>query len=200
MKKNNFDGPCPCQDTTILALSRTAVSRMVAASSIACLFIFITGYFWGKKHATEAFMVAVTEEAFADKMQVALTTIAPASNPLETLVEQEDEKEVALEEQKDVTVEIAQEHATSSDKQYVAKLIGFGSERNANQFVKKLARRGVTEVAVAPQTSRMGNGRKRTWYQVVTKPFVDHQELVALVDRIKQIEKLHDVRIIAQNA
>lgn len=205
MKKNTFDGPCPCQDTTVLALSRTSVSRMVAASSLACLFVFVTGYFWGKKHAAEAFMTAVTEEALVDKMQVALNTIAPVPNPLDSLAAHDDATEtVPLE----VTTQAASEEVSvdqplapvASDKQYIAKLIGFGSERNASQFVKKLARRGVSDVVIAPQTSRMSGGRMRTWYQVVTKPFADHQQLVALVDRIKQIEKLHDVRIVAQNA
>lgn len=204
MKKNTFEGPCPCQDTTVLALSRTSVSRMVAASSLACLFVFVTGYFWGKKHAAEAFMTAVTEEALVDKMQVALNTIAPVPNPLDSLAVSDDATENAPLE---VTTQAAEEVATeqalvpvTSDKQYIAKLIGFGSERNASQFVKKLARRGVSDVVIAPQTGRMSGGRMRTWYQVVTKPFADHQRLVALVDRIKQIEKLHDVRIVAQNA
>ncbi|MGE0010378.1 MAG: SPOR domain-containing protein [Candidatus Babeliales bacterium] len=205
MMKKTFDGPCPCQDTTVLALNRTSVSRMVAASSVLCLFIFVTGYFWGKKHATQAFMTAVTEEALVDKMQVALNTIAPAPSPLDSLaMSNETSEDSSVQDAQSETQEVvtAEQVTTpgASDKQYVAKLIGFGSQRNANQFVKKLAHSGVSEVVVAPQTSRMAGGKKRTWYQVVTKPFADHQQLVALVDRIKQIEKLHDVRIVAQNA
>lgn len=204
MKKNTFDGSCPCQDTTVLALNRTSVSRMVAGGTLVCFFIFVTGYFWGKKHATEDFMSAVNEEALVDKMQVALNTLTPMSSQVDAVADTNEET-VAVAEQETEVLQPEQssqpsEEVVPSGKLYIAQLIGFGSENNAKQFVKKLARRGVTDVVVSAKTSRMSGGRKRTWYQVVTKPFADHQQVVALVDRIKEIEKLHDVRIVAQNA
>lgn len=200
MKHTTFDGTCPCQDTTVLALSRTTVSRIIAGATVLCFFIFVAGYFWGKKHATESFMSAVNEEALVDKMQVALNTISPATNPLDAMSDNNEDHVAALEKELDSPEAQAAAPITQAGKWYTAQLIGFGSERTADQFVKKLARKGVSEVVVAPQTSRSSSGKKRTWYQVVTKPFADHQQVVALVDRIKQIEKLHDVRIVAQNA
>ncbi len=201
MQKNTYNGPCACQDTTVLALNRTAVSRVVAVGSLVCFFIFVAGYFWGKKHATESFMSAVAEEATVDRLQVSLNTIAPVGGSVEAMAD-------AMEETTALPQEIetpgpAQEQeleVNESAKRYLAQLVGFGTARNADQFIRKLARHGITEVEVSSRTSRMNGGKKRTWYQVVTKPFADHQRVVALVDRIKQIEKLHDVRIIAQNA
>ncbi len=200
MQKNTYNGPCACQDTTVLALNRTAVSRLVAVGSLVCFFIFVAGYFWGKKHATESFMSAVAEEATVDRLQVSLNTIAPVGGPVDSMVDAMEETtapspEVGLQEQ----AQEQEPESNESGKKYSAQLVGFGTARNADQFIKKLARHGISEVEVSSRTSRMNGGKKRTWYQVVTKPFADHQRVVALVDRIKQVEKLHDVRIIAQN-
>lgn len=200
MRKNIYDEPCACQDTTVLALDRTSVSRMVAASSMVFFFVFITGYFWGKKHAAEAFTTAVTQEAITDRMQMAFASIDSNISDLEVATVSDNVSPLPSEIETVGNEEnILKREPAPEGKTYYAQLVGFGAARNAKRFVQKLADRGITQINMTSRTSRMRNGKKRTWYQVVTAPFDDHAQLVSLVDRIKEVEKLHDVRIVAQN-
>lgn len=203
MRKNIYDEPCACQDSTILALDRTSVSRMVAASSLLCFFIFVTGYFWGKRHAVESFATAVQQEAMADRLQMSFATMGQDLQEVTPLSHNENLKMVESVSGEQLTENSQSVKALPSapdGKTYFAQLVGFGVARNAKRFVQKLAKSGITEIEMMSRTSRMRNGKTRTWYQVVTKPFADHEQLAHLVDKIKNIEKLHDVRIVAQNA
>ncbi len=84
----------------------------------------------------------------------------------------------------------------SVEQQYYAQLIGFGYKKAAERFVSRLQEQG-EPVELRTRVSTTASGNRRTWYQAVTKPYTNKQELDLLVDRIAQKEKLKDICIVS---
>jgi hypothetical protein len=78
---------------------------------------------------------------------------------------------------------------------FYAQLIGFGTLSAAQKFSDRLRRKNFP-VQVKERNSSTAQGKKIIWYQVVTEPFEDKEELLAAVHKIKLEEKLHDIRVI----
>jgi len=177
-------------------------------------FTFIVGYFWGKKAATNQYMVETETQAQVDRDHVAayvaalelekdsepvvVATIAPEGVPeVQALTELAGEVE-----QKDTLVQvdtcpvIQQLDDESSAQQYFAQLIGFGTKRAAQKFVDKLKSKDVP-VRLKERTSVSAKGKPITWYQVVTHTFTNRDKLAELVDQLSAQEKLSDVRIVS---
>ncbi len=82
------------------------------------------------------------------------------------------------------------------EKKYYAQLIGFGTQQAAQRFVKKLAKKQIP-VEIVKHCSRTAQGKTINWYQVVTMPYEDKQQLLNLVDSVQKTEKIQDARIVA---
>jgi hypothetical protein len=206
---------CHCSSTQGLFVPNRHLSFLVAGLLFLFFGIFMTGYFWGKKNVVEQFAVQVEQDAFAD--QVYTSVIATATTD-ESFAPSAFAKADALESKQEIHTllitdaeiieaapglsinqEIVVENDTSlmaenSITRYYAQLIGFGTEKAAQAFVKKLSAKGI-ETEVRQRASKTVKGRTSHWYQVVTCAYANKDELVKLVDRITKEENIKDASI-----
>lgn len=200
---------------------------LVSAGALAILVVvFISGYFLGKKSALEKLGKTVERDSLADQIFVALCGVAdckegPVTTELDDEVVDEQEtsipareqisepatqaenaiinvEEVASSHKSDVPgpVQEIAESSKDSNERYQAELIGFGTLQGAKRFTQRLEKKQIP-VTVNKRVSKTARGRTVTWYQVVTGSYTDKDELVRLVNTIKQQERLNDVRIVA---
>lgn len=203
--KNN--DRCQCAGSQGLFVPSRQLSFIVAGLLFFSFFIFMTGYFLGKKNVVEQFSDQVHQEAFADKVYASVVANMVEINSPEDQAPQV--AEVAIENSYSVaeivhndtiaTTEDAHtrdddHHELLSSTHYYAQLIGFGTEKAAYFFVKKLADKGI-ETEIKKRTSKTAKGRSSYWYQVVTSNHTDRDELVALVDKITKEENIKGAQI-----
>lgn len=192
-------------------------SRQASYISAAIIFLFIatfvTGYFWGKKSAIHEFGNNVLNGSFADQAKYSFYSLY--GSPVEEEDSDEDEAQPHDDEIEKAKVEIinppvpiitlkedqiiTKDVNTINPKKYQALLVGFNSLESAQQFVNKNQKKGYN-LQIKKRNS-VTSKRKSTkyWYQVVTDEFDDKSKLIDLVDKIKASERLHDVKIVANN-
>ncbi len=170
-------------------LTHVHMSRISALGILGAFFIFMAGYYWGKKGAAEDLTHMVAHESLADKVY---SSVCSRYKPQ---AEQSGDAEGAHE------VREAQEAALSESasnqlpfKRFSAELIGFGSRKAAGDYVKRLAARGIAAESVE-RVSRTAQGKRRIWYQVVTPP-MGYEELCSLVAMLKTVDHLTGEKII----
>jgi hypothetical protein len=180
------------------------LSFIVAGLLFLSFFIFMTGYFLGKKNVVEQFSEQVQQEAFAD--QVYTSVLASANIEENEQAEQAINQTLLVAEADTMIASDATEIAhdvikqdiitqeLSSSAQYYAQLIGFGTEKAAQLFVKKLSDKGI-ETEVKKRTSKTAKGRTSYWYQVVTVAHQNKDDLLALVDKIAKEENIKGAQI-----
>ncbi len=222
---------CACMSKYGFTLSARSMSWLVSGALLLSFFIFITGYFLGKKKATEEMVQTFVHESLSDHIYASMCSmyeykgVEGQEEPDEALccscdgdVEQFTRRECdpACEQTEAQVCEPAVEKVTQNNERhavaareeqesslaavvpaavYKAQLIGFGTLRSAQAFSRKLERKGII-TTVKRRRSKTAKGRLISWYQVVTKPFDRKDILEKLVERLKQEEKLHDVRIV----
>ncbi len=197
--------------------SRQVSILVVVALAIACI-VFLGGYFIGKKHMMEQFVARIEQDSFADQVYSSLCDLydydmeetSIASQPLEeqqlvehSLEEQQldqerNQKDTQLvsnisadneTEQKQASVEELQSEQAVAAPSYYAQLLSYHSKRYADIFVQKLMKKNIP-VEVRTRKSVTARGESKPWYQVVTKPYTDREELQVLVDRVSREEKI----------
>jgi len=209
---------CVCDGKQGLFLSNRHMSWAISIVLLLNFFLFMTGYFLGKKQAVDHLNYKIDQESLTDHVYSSMYALydSKVSTASSDNVESGEEAEVAeaealteeptLEQAIDITAQVKtnDQTATSSSeilsvqkdgREYCAQLVGFSSERTAQQFVKKLAQRDIT-AHIKQRSSKTAKGRTVYWYQVITESFTNKEELLKLVENIKRREKLHDVRII----
>jgi len=77
----------------------------------------------------------------------------------------------------------------AQEQRYYAQLIGFGTEKAAQLFVKKLLAKGI-ETEVKKRVSKTVKGHTSYWYQVVTAAYSNKNDLSAVVDRLAKEENI----------
>ncbi len=195
---------------------------LLAASVVVILVsVFMGGYFWGKKHALEETFCKSTErDSLADQIFVALCGAADSkdanqstnNDELDEVVEEQETTVLVAgdsaeapqvdshhtDEPTTISEEIVEQPTVSSENKIpcYAELIGFGSLSGAERFAQRVRTKNHIPVSVKKRTSKTAKGRTVTWYQVVTDQYAEEQELVALVNIVKQQERLNDVRIV----
>lgn len=203
--KNN-DG-CQCTGSQGLFIPSRQLSFIIAGLLFFSFFIFMTGYFLGKKNVVEQFSEQIKQEAFTDQVYASVVAQMTEINLPENQTGLIAEADI---ENSSTTVEIVHNddipHADEihfddvdhkellESTQYYAQLIGFGTEKAAYLFVKKLAEKGI-ETEVKKRTSKTAKGRISYWYQVVTINHADKDALIALVDRITKEENIKGAQI-----
>ena len=201
------------------------MSLLVSSVIVVCFFVFIAGYFLGKKKAVEKFYHKIKQDSFADHIYYSMCSMydkqgeqlgqGGGTEMRSTNVELADvdattkKKAATVSEKPEIAVvqhskkaagvaddDVLPEIEVEERCQYYAELIGFGTERAARRFADKLLKNNVT-VSVKRRRSKSARGRVITWYQVVTGRFDDKDDLIALVDDVSARERLKDVRIVS---
>ena len=177
----------------ILFLDRRQASLIFAGLIAFTFFVFVAGYFWGKKHAVEHLVHRATYDSFADQAYGAsLTSSARCSS--------EDEHSDKTDSPNSATGELAssslpQLENNRSEVRYGALLAGFGSECRAQQLVDRLMNKGVL-THLKKRWSKTPRGKMVSWYQVETQPYVDRDQLQKLIDKVQKLEKIKNIQIV----
>lgn len=166
--------------------------------------IFMTGYFWGQRRAVSQFLGKLEDESFSDKITYSLYTMngkylsdsdEEDEEPDPGEESAEEEKEMKAEPVKVAEIPPMKEETIASTVTYIAPLVGFGTLHAANKFAQRVKKMGIT-VHVKRRISKSPKGRTIAWYQVVTDVYSDKNEIEHVVMRIKDKEKIKDVKII----
>lgn len=196
-KKN--EAMCRCSNNQGLFVPNRQLSLIVAGLLFFAFCIFMTGYFLGKKNVVEQFSEKIQQEAFADQVYASVlsnTQDHEQQNAHSLLVTQANSIESPIElNMQDVELahaDVATLHTPLT--QYYAQLIGFGTEKAAQQFVKKLEAKGI-ETEIKKRVSKTVKGRTSYWYQVVTAIYSNKDDLTQLVNRVAKEENIKDANI-----
>jgi hypothetical protein len=197
-------------------ISQQQIGWGLAVFLLLSFFIFIAGYFLGQQRAVEQFSSHVDQESLADKIYTSLYSLHDKQDE-SVAVNQvgDDTSEVAHDGLSDATIQapeidaqktqvqeqVDQESTVSESPEvqharYYAQLAGFGAHKNAIIFARKLERKGIP-ATVRTRYSRTARGKKIAWYQVITDEYTSEKQLQELVEKLKQEERLQDVRIVA---
>jgi len=137
------------------------------------------------------------QEAFADQIYASVISSPQENKEPSTqtlLVTETDIVEVPVQSiNQDIFVAQEPPQETVSMR-YYAQLIGFGTEKAAHLFVKKLAAKGI-ETEIKKRVSKTVKGRTSYWYQVVTTTYTNKDDLSELVSRISKEENIKDASI-----
>lgn len=195
-KKNPFensgDKMCPCSSNQGLFVPNRQLSIVVALLLFFAFSIFMTGYFLGKKKAIEQFTEKIQQEAVADHIYTTVLTTTPNENVTSDmlLVTSLDDNVATSSLMSTIEVDVvAQEQTIAENHRYYAQLIGFGTEKAAQLFVQKLAKKGI-ETEVKKHVSKTAKGNTSYWYQVVTAPYNNKDDLSVLVDKLAKEENI----------
>jgi len=208
-KTDKFGNALPNESSGLFFTNRQ-VGWIVSGITMFCFFVFMGGYFLGKKKAVEKFYSKIKEDSFADHVYYSMCSLYDKQGEL---VEQHDEQveDVVVAQEDGAEAIIAQSEIPSAEQggqseslqavkeecsQFYAELIGFGTHRAARKFADKLLAENIS-VSVKKRKSKTSRGKMITWYQVVTETFSDKSDLMALVDDVSSQERLKDVRIVS---
>jgi|SRR4030095_1404576 len=200
---NETSNTCQCTRNEGLFVPNRQLSALVAGLLFLFFCFFMTGYFVGKKYIVEQFIQDMQQDVQAVSLQnsVILTKndhCVEAHGALITNDENNKPYEVSHDcvVQPSAVITINQDIIVPDKKEqkYYAQLIGFGTEKAAEQFVKKVCVYGfVTEIK--KRVSKTVKGRVSYWYQVVTAPYSNKNDLLCVVDTLVKKERLKDVCI-----
>lgn len=199
--ENNGNKMCHCSSDQGLFVPNRQLSILVALLLLLAFSIFMAGYFLGKKKAVEQFAEKIHQEAFADQIyttvlsaaqdqQSVLNNLLVTNGDDSTLSPESTNQDVVAEQDIVVAQSLLQDASENMIKQrYYAQLIGFGTEKAAQLFVKKLLAKGI-ETEVKKRVSKTVKGHTSYWYQVVTAPYSNKNDLSAVVDRLAKEENI----------
>lgn len=203
-----------------LFIPHRQTSWLIAGFLIGAAVLFLLGYVCGYKSATDHFLATTQQESFADKINYSLYTMndleigefetkeedtngSEATESTEPAPEEATEEVAAPEAEGTEPVceslaQVVQEipaTPTKMSKVYVAPLAGFGTLQAAQTFAKKIQTID-PYVVVKKRISKTARGKTVAWHQVVTGEFDSEEKLQAVLDQLKQKERLKDLKII----
>lgn len=202
-----------------IILTQRQASMIMASMIIVSLFIFITGYFLGKRTVINDFSSQVTQTALHDQIDYLLTSQSLQSSKDDDVSLQENQEpdevpHVHVVNQASISSEKIQidsdlsssavknseiashkkdaviTNALQSDRQY-ACLIGFGTKTAANAFVARLKKHHIS-VILKTVISKTASGKTRTWFQAITPTYDSAKELQDVVNKVKRLEHIRD--------
>ncbi|TET06582.1 SPOR domain-containing protein [Candidatus Dependentiae bacterium] len=181
--------------TDSIKLNNRQIGWVIATVIFIALISFSAGYFWGEKKSAERFLNRIGQEALADQVYSSICSLCDTENELEL----QQENGVAENDSEEPGKEIEGKQENNAEMTptvaYYAQLVGFGTAKKANQFVGQLEKKGIT-AHVRERKSKTARGKIISWYQVITDPYIEKNALIVLVEKIKEQEHLHDVRIV----
>lgn len=184
--------------------TKKQASVLVATLITLGVLIFVLGYFFGKKSDIEMLIEKTEQDVLADRAEYNSTMesfVAQHGNidddnddeKVPDATEEDNKQELA---NNPKSLEVPKEEAVGSA--WVAALAGFGTKSAAVAMMQRLKRHGI-EVVLKTKTSSTARKKiVRYWYQVVTQPYADSEELDDLIARIIKLEhiKKSDVKVI----
>ena len=208
---------CGCKvENSCLHVPRRHLGWMVAFFIGVLFFVFISGYFWGRKSLMEGLVGKIEQDSFADRIYSSMgasqdfgersdggegldngtSNASPASTETtDDVVAKTLGSDVSIVETKpDIVVtgtmvKVAQQEAEPKKDSFVGHLVGFRSKQEADKFASRQNNRGIS-VAVRTRSSKTKSGKTISWYQAVTEPVDDKNELIRLVTAIKRAEHI----------
>lgn len=204
-----------------IVLTKRQASMIMASMLLFCLFVFIIGFFLGKRTVIDDFSTKVTKEALHDQIDFLLTTQSLESSQEDGIAtEAESIENLAIENQESIMPAIFSQERISqtrmtttndnSSKVYItsleqpaikefkmiegpqyAQLIGFGTKKAAQTFVSRLKKHDVP-VILKTMMSKTAAGKQKTWYQAITPTYNSAEELQSQIAKIKRLEHIRD--------
>lgn len=202
MKKQE-NSLCQCVENNGLFVPNRQLSGLVAGLLFLLFCTFMTGYFLGKKYGIEQFTQKMYNDSLDDDEALSIVV-----RDTEVCV-QDDHAHLPIIEQSIAPVlpnEVVAQHEVVADvpqqtnalpvndQKYYAQLIGFGTEKAAELFVKRVALQGIT-TEIKKRVSTTAKGRTSYWYQVVTPAYSNKDDLSIVVNQLVKAERLKDVCI-----
>jgi hypothetical protein len=206
-KKRNDSLSCTCNTKDTISLDIRQCSWILALLIVIGFFMFIFGYFKGKGSSAQEFCTIAQQEAFADNVYASACSLyqdpdgqsVQEDNPLQASECSINQDSVNQDVESQKSTDVDKDLKPLHEKKYCAQLIGFGSLRAAQSFADRISKRGLP-ILVKKRTSTTAKGKNIVWYQVITDWYYDIDELNVLVGKIKNVERLHDICIIACKA
>lgn len=186
-----FEKKSHTNEFTVL-LTMRQLSLAVAALLALSFFIFISGYFLGKKKAAEEFSYRADQESLADQIYSSMCVLYDAKDENDEEEDSQEENEtVETNKQVDQKEEIVQEPTAvvaSAQKKYKFTLAGFSAAQHdeATAMVARLSKKGFS-AQVNEIPSKTSKGKIITWYQVVAHVTVPEGELELAQHEISKI-------------
>lgn len=185
-------------ETDLIKIKQQQAAQIVVGLLLCVIFVFISGYYLGKKRALETFTDQFENDSFADKMAYSICSIYDTNDKT---AGESNENGDAAEEAQDENGDTAEAESQTEtietkkiSKKYFAQLAGFGTEAAAQKCADQIRRKGLP-VMVKEKISKSSKGKSIKWYQVITQDYEDKQQLVNRIDKISNSVKLKDVKI-----
>lgn len=183
----------------VIEMPHYHLTGLIAALLVLYVVTFLAGYFWGKKSALEEFAEQIKNESFTDKVYASLCALYDQSGDINNnqhaaQSSNGSEPEEGVTQALLTSLEESEDKDATSAAQFVAQLIGYGTQRQAQLYAQSLERRGIA-VTVVERTSVSARGKKRVWYQVVTQP-ASYEDTQRLAERLAIEDRLAGVSIV----
>lgn len=191
------------QDELRFTLNQRKLSLLVAGLLALSFFIFISGYYLGKKRAAEEFSYKADQESLADQIYSSVCVLYDSKDENEDDDENDQENEnlensEVLEKKEEISQEVenVQSLPQNSDSQYVAALAGFSSAtlNDGKKMLQRLKARGF-DVCMIERTSHGPKGQSYKWHQIVTASYSNKDELKKIVGQIAKLEHIKEKNI-----
>jgi len=188
--------------------SRRWISDVAAGAVLCAFFIFMTGYFIGKRGAVEEVTHHAERDSFADCIYSSFQGLRDdGKHEIVALAQLTDANDgdvvsdspllagriagVATLDEASFDVADAGDQSTK----YYAQLAGFRTAKAASKLSTRLGDRGVPS-EVKRRVSRTARGAEHAWYQVITTVYNDRSKLKDVVDRVCREEKINGAQIV----
>lgn len=167
---------------------------------------FVLGYWAGRQEAMQAFCLQNEQESLAAMVYSSMCSLY--GYPCDSDGEEKNRdgmQENSFEEQLATQQEVANHDAdgklvsdemigAATVKSYYAELVGFGTQRAAEQFKERLKEKEIV-VIIKRRQSRLKKGKSVAWYQIVTETVHDEGFLLDLIQKIQRYEHIKDIQV-----
>lgn len=175
-----------------IMLTMRQISLAVAALLALSFFIFIAGYFLGKRKAIQEFSHHVDQESLADQIYSSMCVLYDAKDDNEEDEDGTEENETAevskgSDQKEEITPQVTQKEARDK-KNYTLTLAGFSAAQHeeATKMVARLAKKGFS-AHVNEIPSKTSKGKIITWYQVVANVMIGEGEMEPMQQEIAKV-------------
>lgn len=184
---------CICTSSKGLFIPNRHMSLLVAAIIVMLTTTFLVGYFWGKRTALHDLIEKVSHDSFADQIYTSVCSLYDQIPETPT----QEQAQITAEVQQTGQASEAEQQPPIVTKKYYAQLVGFGDYKNAEQFVARAKHKGFNSFEIEKKISKTTKGKTITWYQIVTAPTAQYDDLKNTVDRISKEERLKGAQILS---
>lgn len=159
----------------LLELTPRQVSHIIVMLLMSGFFIFIAGYYWGKRVGIKPFI-----EQFESGTHHGVISDIFNSESVSQLKERKEKIDIKPVKETQILVN----ETNDEPKSYYAQLAGFGTKKAALECEQKLLSHGFAVKAI--ERKSVYKKTMRTWYQIITYPETDKQKLMNQIDLIKK--------------